>query len=187
MSALTLIRLTNESDEDYLKRLEIDASEHSRQARDKGSEIHKWIELAYQGKDVNIEFQPYVDAASKSIYELTGNVTFYPEKSFASSLGYGGKVDLSNDEWVIDIKTSDFDEDKDVKKLIYPEHAMQLAAYDDGLGDEARRCANVFVGRDNPGVVKVHEWPQLELRRAFEKFCHLLNYWQADKGIDCAM
>jgi len=54
------------------------------------------------------------------------------EKSFChKELGYGGKVDLYSNEWVIDFKTKDSIEDK--KQLAYDAMAHQLVGYERGL------------------------------------------------------
>jgi hypothetical protein len=98
------------------------------------------------------------------------------EKSFACSLGFGGKVDLHTNNIVVDIKSKDFGPDDDVKA--YDEHLMQLAAYRYGLEMPAARCANVFVSRRHPGLVVLKEWDQEDLQKGWEMFSTLLKFWQ---------
>ena len=70
----------------------------------------------------------------------------------------------------------EFDEDDKVEA--YDEHLMQLSAYRVGLGMPGARCANVFVSRSVPGLVKVVEWSQEDLDRGWQMFCSLLKFWQ---------
>ena len=184
-SSLTIPRIEDETDDDLVARILVDSREHGKQAMEKGTEIHKWLELSFQGEDIPKDFAPHVLETKKQVAELTGFITgdWDTEKSFASPLGYGGKLDLSNQKWVIDFKTKEFDEDAKVKDFIYPEMGMQLAAYDDGINDSGSRCANVFVSTTNPGLVKVYEWAQEELLRSFEMFIKLLEFWQIGKNI----
>jgi hypothetical protein len=55
---------------------------------------------------------------------------------------------------------------------------MQLAAYRVGLGMPDARCANIFVSRNTPGLVKIIEWDQADLKRGWEMFHSLLTFWQ---------
>jgi hypothetical protein len=55
---------------------------------------------------------------------------------------------------------------------------MHLAAYRIGLGMPNARCANVFASVSHPGLVKVKEWSEEELRRGWAMFQALLNFWQ---------
>jgi hypothetical protein len=105
------------------------------------------------------------------------------ERSFASSLGFGGKVDLYTeaDQYapvgiVLDAKTKDFGPDDKVDA--YDENLLQLAAYRHGLHLPHARCANVFCSRTHPGLVKVVEWSEEELVKGWEMFQCLLRYWK---------
>jgi hypothetical protein len=54
---------------------------------------------------------------------------------------------------------------------------LQLAAYRVGLGAQRARCANIFVSRNNPGLVQVIEWSQEDLDRGWQMFLRLLEFW----------
>src|SRR5206468_8431376 len=88
-----------------------------------------------------------------------------PEKSFASPLGYGGKVDLHSRNWVIDFKTKDGDL-ADVK--CWDDHFMQTAAYAYGLELPAAQTAVVFVTRGEWAAAKLvqHTREETEIGRA---------------------
>lgn len=101
----------------------------------------------------------------------------------ASSLGFGGKVDLYTepDQYapvgiVLDAKTKDFGPDDKVEA--YDENLLQLAAYRHGLHLPHARCANVFCSRTHPGLVKVVEWSEEDLTKGWEMFQCLLRFWK---------
>jgi hypothetical protein len=170
MSALTLTRLQDEPDDTYIARILADSDEQARIAREKGTAIHGAIERYMFGQSVSKEYMIYVRAVIDALYKyfsdhfllgmsILTDYYYEPEKSFANvGLGYGGKVDLHNQDLriILDFKTKEFSEETD--KLTYPEHVIQLEAYRHGLEmpDDAR-ILNVFVSTSNPGLVRVVE------------------------------
>jgi hypothetical protein len=98
-------------------------------------------------------------------------------------MGFGGKVDLSCELAVIDFKTKEFADDTDLKT--YDEHAMQLAAYREGLGIPTARCAICYVSVTVPGLSRLIEIPEEELSRGWEMFVYLLGYWKAKNKYRC--
>lgn len=106
-----------------------------------------------------------------------------PEKSFAHPLGYGGKVDVHKYglpfDAVVDFKTKAFTE-LDLPKA-WDNHAMQLAAYKEGVGLLTARCAIIFVSTSVPGLTHLVEISEDEIERGWRMFVHLLEYWQEDK------
>ena len=77
---------------------------------------------------------------------------------------------------VLDSKTKEFDEDD--KVVGYDENCMQLAAYRNGLGLPKARCANVFISRNKPGLVKVVEWSEADLEKGWKMFSLLVQLWR---------
>ena len=184
MAAATLPKVEGESVEQWMERVEKDSNEQSSKARDLGTEIHGSLERFYMGGYASDHHRVYIDAVNAEISNHF-HVKFddwSAEKSFASPLGYGGKVDLHSYNLVIDFKTSEFDDA--AKKEGYPEYIMQLVAYARGLGfkEGQYRCANVLVSTSTPGLVKIIEYTQEEMQTAWEKFLCLLRYWQLDKA-----
>lgn len=183
LAALTLPRIDNEPEADYLERVLNDSREQARKAAERGTEIHAAIQSAYEGKSYSSDLAVFVDAARKEISTRFPDSGWIPERSFACPLGYGGKIDLLREEIVLDIKTKEFTEPKN---LTWPEMAMQLIAYDLGCPSMLgiyRRCSNVFVSTKIPGLVHIHEWEKKDLQKAWAKFRALLAYWKSDKGI----
>ena len=131
--------------------------------------------------------EPYGDiatAAVEAIEKYTGGQDFTTEAICVGD-GYAGMVDLHNDEFCIDYKTKnikDSDWDKYQKgtnpAFAYPEHCMQLSAYDKALGGKGRRLINVFVDRNIAGRVVIYEWKE----NMYDRFELLVKYWQLSKN-----
>ena len=110
-SALTLPMNDGESLDAYKLRVLADASEQGRKAAEYGTYIHGVLESFYATGNVHKEHTDIVCAVDKMITAVCGNQEWCAEKSFASTLGYGGKVDLHSPNWIIDFKTKEFSED----------------------------------------------------------------------------
>jgi len=181
LAALTLPRLEGESEEDWLSRVVADSKETSKQAAERGTQIHGVIEAFYEGVYLP-ELPTYVRVVEKAINEHFGPQLWLAEKSFAFG-GFGGKCDLiskphyhpKSDGFVIDFKTTE----KDVDKLdYYFDHQMQLAAYRHGFEMPKARCAIVYVNA-NENKAKLLEIPDDDLRIGWECFSHLLAFYRA--------
>ena len=184
LAALTLERKPNEPEYLYLARILDDSAEQARKAAARGTSIHAAIQGHYEGTPPDPEYWPFVSSVVAQLDSRYGKQPWIAERSFASPLGYGGKIDLHCDSILLDVKTKEFEEP--IKKLAWDEHAMQLAAYDAGLSAGAwKTCANVFVSTKVPGLIHIHEWDVEELDRAWWKFQALLAYWQWDRNYKC--
>jgi hypothetical protein len=185
------------------------AFEESTGARDRGSEIHNCIEMLVRDEPRD-KFDSDIKEISRiALLEILRYCGLYTKDVIAEQTvvgdGYGGMIDLHNDEFVIDWKTKDIKDSDTGKKLAYPEMAMQLAAYSralfastpipdhpswdqlwliDGSANyyNPRRCINVFIDRTIPGQVLIHEWKPEEIDLAWKKFKLLVEYWQLDKN-----
>ncbi len=191
-SALTLPVIQGENADARKKRIREDAKEHSRKARERGTELHKAIEEFIQGNlDPFGGWQEHVEKVFKTLQQhgidiMRGTA----EHSFAASIDgnfYGGKTDYvkRNGELVcIDFKSKEIIEPK--KQLVWDEHPMQIAAYGYGLFGritsskpwawEAFRGLNVFVGVQDCEIV-VHEHTPEDLEHGFELFRSILDFW----------
>jgi hypothetical protein len=179
LAALTLPRLPNEPEQEWLARVMQDSKATGREAAERGTAIHAIIE-AYFDQVYMPEKPPYLDAIDKALRDAFGEQLWLSEKSFGHPLGFGGKCDLmSVNGFVVDFKTKEADLDK---VDVYFEHEMQLAAYREGLGVPTARCAIVFVnGKTNQ--VKLIEVSQEKLQSGWECFEHLLRVYQIKNGI----
>lgn len=187
LAALTLPRQTNEAEADYIARILSDAKAQGKAAADAGTSIHGAIQAYYEGK-ASWEHELHTKGCTDAMDAYFGKQDWVCERSFAHEIGYGGRCDLYSigtpenpDGFVVDIKTKEFSNPKDVTG--YDEHLMQLAAYRVGLGVPSARCANVYVSRSVPGLSFVREWDKEELDNAWVRFLLLVNYWKLKNGI----
>jgi hypothetical protein len=185
LAALTLPRETNEPEQEWLKRVMQDSRATGRDAAERGTAIHAVIE-SYFDQVYMPEKPAYLDAIDSTLKGVFGDQPWLAEKSFGHSLGFGGKCDLmakpingQGTGYIVDFKTKDTDLDK---VDVYFEHEMQLAAYREGLGLPAARCAIVFVnGKTNQ--VKLIEVEESKLQNGWECFQHLLRVYQIKNNI----
>lgn len=179
-AALTLPRLSGESDDNFVDRIMMDAEQEGHDAADRGTLIHAALERAYTGKPFDPQYTLHVKNTKKEIISWIGpNVAkFNPstEKSFAHRFGYGGKVDWhirALGGFLVDFKTTE----KDLSEIkLYDNHYEQVAAYRTGVGIGKAKCAVVFVHVD--GSVKLIEAEEKDLAVGFESFWCLLKRWQ---------
>lgn len=175
LAALTLPRRTDEPEDEWIARIMDDSKEQGRAAADAGTDIHASIQSFYEGVPTS-RHEEHVKGCVEAIREHFGNQAWVAERAFAHEIGFGGKCDLHAVNIVADVKTKEFSDPAKVDA--YDEHLMQLSAYRVGLGMPGARCANVFVSRSVPGLVKVVEWSQEDLNRGWQMFCSLLKFWQ---------
>lgn len=185
LAAMTLPKFDHENEQAYIARIVADSKETGKQAAEKGTRIHESIEGWFSGKK-DVEHKSTAMAFEEAIFnhfKTHPDQPWLTERSFASHLGYGGKVDLYcvADEHapvgiVLDAKSKDFGPDDKVDA--YDEHLMQLAAYRHGLGVPHARCANVFASRTHPGLIKIVEWSEEDLVMGWEMFQCLLRFWK---------
>jgi hypothetical protein len=181
LAALTLPRVDNEPEEEFISRIQRDSKEHAKMAAERGTAVHTAVESMYSGV-MHAEFADHQAGVYREIEKEFGVTEFQPEKAFAHKLGFGGKLDLFTPNYqdrglVIDIKTKEFSDPSKVAG--YDEHMMQLAAYREGVDLPNADCANVFVSVTVPGLVVINKWSQEDLARGWEMFNSLLTYWQA--------
>jgi len=187
-AALTLPRLPDESTDAFAERVITDSEEQSKKAMERGTELHAAIEDWIQTGYFHIAFENHLMTLRDTMLQAGIDLRQgKAEHSFASPLGYGGKLDWHNDEVLIDFKTKARIEDG--KQLAWPEHCWQLAAYRTGLFkddrplpyEQKRRLINVFIGVEDYQV-RIHEWTPEDAAQGWEVFSHLLAVWKIIKN-----
>lgn len=185
LACLTLPKIEEESEADYIKRIKEDAKAQAKKAAERGTEIHGYIEKGFKG-----DFQEgseYIDSVMFTINAGCGLQEWSTEKSFAFN-GYGGKVDLHNNLYLIDFKTTDKPLDN-VK--LWDEHYMQLAAYNYGLAKYtcgvseslSRRCGICYIHRDTAESKLI--WAEKNnIDKGWKCFLSLLDYYFAKTGLE---
>ncbi len=179
-AALTLPMQQGESLDDYATRVIEDSKAQGRKAAERGTDLHAAIEQWIGHKEYNYDWQPHLEKLEQTLYQY--GISLFkgkPEHSFASPLGYGGKIDWHNDEIICDFKTK---ANLSAKQLAYPEHCWQLAAYASGMDQSRpRRLINVFIGVDDCEV-RIHEWTSYDQEMGWMAFTHLYKFWQITKN-----
>ena len=179
LAALTLPRLPDEPEADWLARVMQDSKATGREAAERGTAIHAIIQ-GYFEQMYMPEKPAYLDNIDAALKAAFGDQPWLAEKSFGHPLGFGGKCDLmAKTGFIVDFKTKDTDL---AKVDVYFEHEMQLAAYREGLGMPTARCAIVFVN-GTTNQVKLIEIEQDRLQKSWECFEHLLRVYQIKNGI----
>ena len=185
MAALTLTRNAGESDSEYLARVLADSRQQAISAAEEGSRIHDACECAVKGLPYPDQYIPHVAGAIAKLNELFPGVNdWIAEASFASPLGFGGKVDLHSPSTgiIADYKTTD--ERRGSTKRFHWDQHYQLAAYQGGMGLQANVGVNIFISRTDPGVSFSHVWRVEEMNSGWRIFLHALELWKQLKGFD---
>lgn len=177
MSALTLPRMGGELEADWVKRVKMDAKEHSRIRAEEGTAIHGYVQRGFELDELTDKEFTYYKAAVDETARTIGKQNWSCEKSFATG-DYGGKVDLHTELFVLDIKTKNGSLD-DVK--LYDEHFMQLAAYRTGLDVMEADCGILFISTE--GEAKLVMATREEIYRGRDMFIALLGYWYHKTGL----
>lgn len=168
-------RRGDEGDQAWIDRVVAETRRRLDEAPDLGTEIHAAIERALI--DTTCVPRQEAIAAIECLDGWCGLDGIRPEKSFCHPLGYGGKVDVHKEGSVADFKTKAFTE-LDLPRT-WDNHAMQLAAYKEGVGLLTARCAIIYVSTSVPGLTHLVEISEDEIERGWTMFVHLLEYWQA--------
>jgi hypothetical protein len=158
---------------------------YQKELTDRGVNAHQSLSIYFNslGSDViNLgDHALMIRNVVAKLDQLCGKQDWESEKSFSHSHGYGGQVDLCSDEFVIDFKTKDMSKVKDVKKMVFDDHGVQLAAYDTGLGDSGRRLINLYIDVESGAVL---EWEHEDTERYWNMFKHALELWKLIKKYD---
>lgn len=180
-------RILGESTDAYVRRIFDKHRKIGQDAADAGTRIHAVLE-DYFGAERKIirtaSEQKILDKVIDTEFAIAEDKEGWEFETPLVNLeiGYAGKTDkLHRDEQIVlDYKTKDFDDPDKVKG--YPEQAMQLGAYAMAAGFTQPRLINLFISRDNPGLVKVieHQEPQ----KWMDAFAHLSRYYRTVRGMD---
>lgn len=188
LACLTLPRLPNEDEDSFIKRALVDSREQAKVAAARGTYLHGLLEKALDGSrapDASPEDLSIVVPVMNWLTINFGGYAWHPERSFACSHGYGGKLDLHGSNGTHDV-VLDFKVKADIvegKQLAYDEHATQLAAYAHGIGAPDARCVNLFISSTVPGLIVPVEWDAADIRCGWQAFQCLLALWKCRRGI----
>jgi hypothetical protein len=182
LACLTLPKIDGEAEADYIKRLKEDSKAQAKKASERGTQIHAIVQKGFQADFIEREDQSYYISAKRTLDAECGPVDWICEKSFATDR-YGGKCDLHNDQFLIDIKSVS----KDLANLeTYEEHWMQASGYDKGLGEPRwslyRKCGILFIHQITAESRLI--WiTDKEIAKGWKMFNALLDFWYARTGL----
>lgn len=162
--------------EEWLQAVKFNADQAMNAAPDAGSDVHDSLEKWFKGEKVPDAHRAICENVTACVNAHCPGQAWEVEKSFVHPLGFGGKIDLSSPEWVIDYKTKQRADQWKPGKMAYPEHIRQLAAYRRGTQNLMARCANLFVCIET-GEVEFIEHTEEALQIEWENFNDLLRIW----------
>lgn len=183
LASLTYPRPAEMGEDDWISAIIDDAERQAKEAADLGTRIHAAIQGAYEGELWSPDLQEFCYHTLMAVEKEFGKRTWIPEKSFAHPLGYGGKVDIQDEQGLIvaDFKSTSLNGDK-LKKAGYDEHILQLAAYRLGLGLERATLANIYISTTVPGEVFIKLWSDEDAMNATKQWLALLAFWKEWKN-----
>lgn len=157
------------------------ATELSEEAKDRGSRIHDAIERLLRGRSINLE-KEFPDPKEKKMllgfrnwFEEYKPTDIIPEHTiFSHKHKIAGTLDIlckiGGEEIVIDVKTS---------KAIYPEYALQLAAYRNMVCETSSlKPTKTFVLRLTERGKKHYEWKDVTEDAVFKTFLAVKRVWE---------
>ena len=182
-AAIQLNRQDDEADKDYINRCKVASKEIGVDAAREGTKIHAIIEKGFLGHE---DSKIYNDIKYLLDKHFPGE-QWIAEASFASKMGYGGKIDLYSKSGVfVDFKTKDNLEGKDISKMVYDSYGMQLSAYAQGCEFVRAERVSLFVDRKDTDIILMHHWSEDTFDKHREMFNSLLTYWKLVKNYDSA-
>ena len=174
LASLTLPHIEGESSDSFIERVEHDWQEQGKDAADRGTAIHAAIEQHFRGDYLGEIWNPWIIEASGELTAKCGPQGWLPERSYVHPAGYGCKLDLHSEAWVVDTKTKD----GDLTATTYDEHVMQVAAQMHAVGIPHGRGGILFVRRDKPAAL-LCEISRDDLDKGWGMFLALLSFHQA--------
>lgn len=166
--------------------IEFRSASVAREAADEGKQIHSAIEASFAKERYPAQYRPHVSAVHQVLSDNFHGVTDWAiERCFASSLGFGGCVDISSagERIIGDHKGAAIAPDE-VKRLAYDQN-YQLGGYSIGLGFPAEAVGfNLFISRTHPGHVRFHQWSAAEMAKGRRVFQAALDVWKAVKDFN---
>jgi len=182
LSALTLGRMEEETEKEYVDRIKEDAKEQAKKAAERGTQIHAWVQNGFElweaQQSIPEEQFKYFNSAYSRLVDECGSQEWSCEKPFATKR-YGGKCDLHNDNYLLDFKTTD----KPITDLkLWESHFMQLAAYREGLKLKAQ-CGILWINSVTAESCLV--WAEeKDLEKGLKMFNALLDFWYSKTGLE---
>lgn len=189
LASLTLPRVEGESDDDFAKRVVIDAKQISKDAMSLGTRIHTSLEMYFNSQSqLDQDAWEYVHPVVVWIENnIDKSKPFEVEKRLASKeLGFAGRTDLicylkDGRKAMIDWKSKGTKEQYQHKMSFYNEECWQLSAY--SMIEEVDCLINIGISTGKAGVIEVKEWTPEEVANGISIFKSALQLFKLIKGL----
>lgn len=189
LASLTLPRLDNETEEDFAKRVVIDAKETSLKAMGLGTDVHQylenWLTGTMQDKQEIAQYaNPVIDWLQNNLDPFS---KWESELRLASKdFGFAGTTDLfctlrDGRTALIDFKTQGTKEKYGHKCSAYDEWCWQLSAY--SLIKPADVLINIIISTGKAGIMDTKEWSKQEVENGKEIFLTVRKLFKLLKGV----
>lgn len=185
----------HETENDWLARVEEAAAEKAAKAAEEGTRVHAALQRFFHEDQIEPAYERYIAGVASTLAMAAPEQKWRTEIGVAHPLGFGTKIDLVSDRYLIDFKSKDGDQSELDELTTYREHWMQLAsgaqAAIEGLDPAAGRvmvntdsirCGIMFVSRTHPGACSLRWITGEQYVRGWSMFQALLAFWQADTG-----
>lgn len=190
MAALTLPRISGETEDAFAKRVVEDSLTTRDGAADFGTAFHNGAERVAKTLEVDAA-HPAAEWLRhyRDWYQANALVLRWTEKVLVhQEWGYAGTADLliehsAHGLTLVDLKTTKIK--AGTKFTPYKSWCYQLAAYRRALGQPVK-CMNLVVNSNEPSVPIEHVWSEEEVERGWAAFEAARRLWVIEKGYDPA-
>jgi len=177
-ASLRSSRLPNEEDEAFHARIIEDAFSQVQNAADLGTDIHKALELHFQGQPYDPSMEVYVAPVKKWVSENKIKFIKHELRLVNPIVGYAGTTDaLIEKDGVLHILDYKSRKTKpDMKITPWSKEPMQISAY--AQIAEARRGVNLYISTTEPGRIGEAWYDETTIDKEFEAFKSVCKLWQ---------
>lgn len=190
MAALTLPRITGETEDAFAKRVVEDSLTTRDGAADFGTAFHHGAERIAQTLEVDRAdlLSSWLERYRDWFQENVVACRWTEQRVVSNEFGYAGTADLLIEHKVhglclVDLKTMKINPKYKTKP--YSTWAYQLAAYRKALGVEAR-CINLIINSVVPEMPIEHVWGEAEMDAGLRAFMAARELWVIEKGYNPA-
>jgi len=195
-AAAELRRGPEETEKEWLKRVEERASAYTEESAAKGTAIHATIERLLNHETM-LDQEEYANLVKPVFTEMTRQgirvrdveaVVVNQQYGFAGTVDCVGHEKVTGNRHVIDFKTKD--SDPRYRMEPFEGNSMQLAAYactyfgEEQVAQQRVRCWNVFISRNEAGRVEWHEFTPTEIASAWRMFRAAAFLWREQRAYD---
>lgn len=179
LASMTLPRIQDESDEEWMARVMVDAFAQVDDAADLGTRVHAALENHFQGRPYDTSLKSYIDPVEAWVQD--NGITFVEHeiRLVSPEWGYAGTTDAlitaigREGVGVLDFKTRKSKPQYPMKP--WSTEPIQIAAY--GRIKEASFGVNLFISTTEPGRVESTWYEKDQMDRDFDAFTHIIQLW----------